>query len=1094
MRRPVEISLILNVDSFSWHARWAGERLFDDDFVELAALSPVRAIAQVKPDLVVQLVLVEGLVSEWHCSCSERGGVSSCEHVWAGALALEDHFLQQRGLGQSPWFESREDEDRSESPEFESSPATLSPGETSPRTRPTNSWRRRVQKLSEFQRWRSAHWARNLTGEAKVIFWLEQPRGTVLSTPVVRALVCYRRKGSWQPPEPLGPDAMDHIGGADLHLLHELAAFRRQSDEGFAGHADSLDSGGAAEFRLEGPLGAQILKEVAATGRLWWSQADPEREPPLLLDTAPWEARLAFETPTQVVDQDEFRALRGSFRRGADRSELEAVQLLHPGGVFVTSRVMSQFEAGEGIELWGGVDSREPLLIPTTEVPRVTRQLLAHHPEIPLEIPDEVEVQRSEPRPRLVIRDEGGRRKAVVCDLYFDYGDGVVVEAEDPELAIRTQDTIVARHIDRERELLVRLLELGARRSIQEETLGRVTIARSQMGAATETLLGEDWIVELEGKVCRSEREFHIQVESGKDWFNVNGTVCFGGEVVPFARVLGALRCGKNLIRLDDGSLGLLSVALRRSATALASLGECHENGIRLRAAQGHLLDALLAELPQVDGDQQFRKLRQQIERFRGLKARRESRGFRGQLRPYQREALGWLRFLRDFGLGGCLADDMGLGKTIQVIAHLDALGATRALAGPILVVTPRSVIGHWMREISRFTTRLRPLDYSRPSRRRTLAQPGAGDVILTTYAILRRDITKLTQHRWDTVVLDEAQAIKNRRSQTHKAARLLVASHRVAISGTPIENHVGDLWSLFEFLQPGLMGEEGHRVLHRQAPTEGMSADEAAGRFQTIARAVRPFVLRRTKSQVAPELPPRSEQILECELAARQRVLYDELAEHLRATLLRQECHRGLARMSLQALEGLLRLRQIACHPALVDPFRAQEASGKLDVLMARVQSFAAEGHRCLVFSQFTELLHLARGRFRRAGIQHEYLDGKTSDRQERIDRFQNGTDTAFLISLRAGSAGITLTAADYVFLLDPWWNPAVEAQAIDRTHRIGQTKRVVAYRLIAPNTVEQKMLELQAEKQALAERVLPADPEMPISLQAADLEFLLS
>jgi SNF2 family DNA or RNA helicase len=338
-------------------------------------------------------------------------------------------------------------------------------------------------------------------------------------------------------------------------------------------------------------------------------------------------------------------------------------------------------------------------------------------------------------------------------------------------------------------------------------------------------------------------------------------------------------------------------------------------------------------------------------------------------------------------------------------------------------------------------------------------------------------------------VVLDEAQAIKNPRTASAKAARLLRGEHRLALSGTPVENRLEELWSLFEFLNPGMLGSS---KLFAAAGAGATAADAEARTL--LARALRPFLLRRTKDQVARDLPEKQEQTLYVDLGPKQRKLYDELRDHYRTALLGHIDRVGIKRSKIQILEALLRLRQAACHPGLLDPKRASEPGGKLDALVPMVSEAAAEGHKVLVFSQFTSMLALVRTRLDAENITYEYLDGRTRDRQARVERFQ--TDPAcpvFLISLKAGGQGLNLTAADYVFLLDPWWNPAVEAQAVDRAHRIGQTRPVLATRLIARDTVEERVLDLQRAKRDLAEAIITADNSLIARIERDDLALLL-
>jgi len=360
--------------------------------------------------------------------------------------------------------------------------------------------------------------------------------------------------------------------------------------------------------------------------------------------------------------------------------------------------------------------------------------------------------------------------------------------------------------------------------------------------------------------------------------------------------------------------------------------------------------------------------------------------------------------------------------------------------------------------------------------------------VILTTYGTLRRDVLKHRECEYDYVVLDEAQSIKNAASQAAKACRLLKARHRLALTGTPVENHIGELWSIFEFLNPGQLGS-ATRLRQFLAGGQGVGAAEI------VARAVRPFLLRRTKAQVLDDLPEKTEQTIFCELGEDQRRAYDELREHYRQELTGRIGRMGVGRSRIAVLEALLRLRQTACHPGLVDPTRIDEPGAKLEVLLEQLEEVIDEGHKVLVFSQFTSFLAILRRQLDARGTVYEYLDGKTTDRQARVVRFQEDQDCKlFLVSLKAGGQGLNLTAADYIYILDPWWNPAVEAQAVDRAHRIGQTRRVFAYRLIARDTVEEKILALQDRKRELADSIVRADDSMLATLSADDIELLLS
>ncbi|MBV8782353.1 MAG: DEAD/DEAH box helicase, partial [Phycisphaerae bacterium] len=569
-----------------------------------------------------------------------------------------------------------------------------------------------------------------------------------------------------------------------------------------------------------------------------------------------------------------------------------------------------------------------------------------------------------------------------------------------------------------------------------------------------------------------------------------SGKVDFGGQSVSLPALLAAMRRGETTVALGDGTFGLLPEEWLAKYVPLASVAKTDEDVLRFTKTQIGLLDALLATQPDSTFDETYRKTRDELMRFEGITAGEAPAGFVGELRHYQQETLGWFDFLRRFGFGGCLADDMGLGKTVQVLALLESRRTSSELHGPSLVVVPRSLVFNWCSEAARFAPQLRLLDHSGINRAKEIETFADYDVIITTYGTLRRDAMQLKDVRFDYIVLDEAQAIKNPNSESAKAARLLRGDNRLVLSGTPVQNHLGDLWSLFEFLNPGMLGA----VSAFSAATFAGGGADADGRA-LLARGLRPFILRRTKEQVAPELPARMEQTLYCELEADQRKLYDELREHYRHSLMGLIDREGLGKAKIQILEALLRLRQAACHPGLIDKTRDADNSAKLDTLIPRLLEVTEDGHKALIFSQFTQFLSIVRKKLDKEGLVYEYLDGRTRDRQQRVDRFQTDDNCKlFLISLKAGGLGLNLTAADYVFLLDPWWNPAVEAQAIDRSHRIGQTRQVFACRLIARDTVEEKVLSLQQSKQSLADAIINGDNSVLRSIGREDLQLLLS
>jgi SNF2 family DNA or RNA helicase len=596
--------------------------------------------------------------------------------------------------------------------------------------------------------------------------------------------------------------------------------------------------------------------------------------------------------------------------------------------------------------------------------------------------------------------------------------------------------------------------------------------------------------VEVAGRRYRPAGSVAWNVTSGIDWFELSGTVDFGGVSAEMPALLEALARGERSIELSDGSLGILPDTLAAQFEPMVALAQKNDGRLRYGRIQVALLDALLAGQPQSHVDEAFEKIRDELSRGERPEAEDEPEGFNGTLRHYQREGLGWLGFLERMGLGGCLADDMGLGKTIQVLAMLVRRQQVVREGGiahrPSLVVVPKSLVFNWMDESRKFAPTLRVLNHTGNERADESAVLNQWDLVLTTYGTLRRDVLRHRDIEFDYVVLDEAQSIKNAGSQAAKACRLLSARHRLAVTGTPVENHIGELWSIFEFLNPGQLGSAA-RLKKFLVGGRGSS--------EVVARAVRPYLLRRTKAQVLSDLPEKTEQTLFCEMGESQRKAYDDLREHYRQELSGRIGRMGIGRSRIAVLEALLRLRQTACHPGLIDPSRIDEPGAKLETLLEQLGEVLDEGHKVLVFSQFTSFLAILRRHLEGRSMPYEYLDGKTTDRQARVSHFQEDPDCKlFLVSLKAGGQGLNLTAADYIYILDPWWNPAVEAQAVDRAHRIGQTRRVFAYRLIARDTVEEKILALQDRKRELAESIVRADESMIASLTAEDVELLLS
>ena len=509
---------------------------------------------------------------------------------------------------------------------------------------------------------------------------------------------------------------------------------------------------------------------------------------------------------------------------------------------------------------------------------------------------------------------------------------------------------------------------------------------------------------------------------SGVDWFDLAGTINFDGLEAQLPEILEALRHGQNYVRLSDGSRGLLPQEWLARFASMAELGEATDGVVRFRSSQALLLDALLAAQEQVSVDAPFARLRENLRSFNGIGPASEPRGFCGQLRHYQKAGLGWLGFLQEFRLGGCLADDMGLGKTVQVLAMLQERrnrpADANARRSPSLAVVPRSLVFNWVEEAKRFTPDLRVLDYTGIQRGPLLASFDQYDLVITTYGTMQRDIVQLKDIRFDYAILDESQAIKNAQSQRAKASRLLKANHRLAMTGTPVENHLGELWSLLEFLNPGMLGTA--KVFQNISRSVAGENDEGlatpAGASGTVSSSAA------RSSKCSPSFRPRLSRLCTatCEAHRQRKARHTTNCGPTTARALADRiAKKGMKQSKIHVLEALLRLRQAAIHPGLIDRDAVDESSAKLDVLMEQLREIIDEGHKALVFSQFTSF-HGDRPQSDRPANNkvYEYLDGRTRDRQERVERFQKDPECPlFLISLKAGGHGLNLTAADYVF-----------------------------------------------------------------------------
>jgi superfamily II DNA or RNA helicase len=612
----------------------------------------------------------------------------------------------------------------------------------------------------------------------------------------------------------------------------------------------------------------------------------------------------------------------------------------------------------------------------------------------------------------------------------------------------------------------------------------------------------KEWKVELFGfeglknlRINTHRPETKVRVNSGIDWFDASVELAFGDQVVSIAEVKKALAQKLNYVKLGDGTLGLLPEEWLKKYSLLIKMGESKNGKLRLKKYHFSALDELLAE---VDEEALHDELEARKERLADIIDNDYSSlapppQLKATLRPYQQAGFQWLAFLNEAGWGGILADDMGLGKTVQALAYFQHYKNNNPEA-KFLVICPTTLMYNWENEIKKFTPELKHFIHHGPKRSSTPRTFDTYDVVITTYGTMRSDIKIFSTYFFDYAILDESQAIKNPQSQVAKASWLINARHRLALSGTPVQNNTFDLYAQMNFLNPGMLGSREFFMNEFATPIDKFQEDEIK---QQLKKLIYPFLLRRTKEQVAKDLPAKTETILFCEMGKDQRKIYDAYRNTYKDQIMGMIDERGIERSTMHILQGLTKLRQICDSPAIL---KEEEKFGnysiKLDELIREIVENVGN-HKALVFSQFLGMLALIREKLEELNIPYVYFDGSTTstDREKAIQEFQNNeTCRIFLISLKAGGIGLNLTAADYVYIVDPWWNPAVEQQAIDRTHRIGQTKNIFAYRLICKDTIEEKMLVLQERKRALASELVADDTAFMKRLTRDDIAFLLS
>ncbi|MBW6483051.1 MAG: DEAD/DEAH box helicase [Vicingaceae bacterium] len=585
----------------------------------------------------------------------------------------------------------------------------------------------------------------------------------------------------------------------------------------------------------------------------------------------------------------------------------------------------------------------------------------------------------------------------------------------------------------------------------------------------------------------------NVSIASQIDWFDVAIDISFGNQKVTLKDVQKAIIKKSNYITLGDGTIGILPEEWMKKFSNYFKVGEIKKNAIQLSNYQFGIIEELYQEIETKPAflEELYQK-KQRLQNLSKIESILIPKEIKANLRDYQQHGLNWLTFLDTNKLGGCLADDMGLGKTLQAITFLMHLKKTKKDIQPSLIIAPTSLIFNWKNEINKFAPSLKAMLFIGNNRKELQDKFNGFDVIVSTYGALLNDIVFLQDYQFNYVILDESQAIKNPQSKRYKAVRLLKAYNRLVLTGTPIENNTFDLYAQFNFLNPGLLGSMSH------FKTEFSNAIDKEKDIETsklLSNIVSPFILRRTKEQVATELPAKTEEIIYCEMSKEQRSVYENFKNKYRDYLLNKIDENGAEKSQMYVLEGLTKLRLICNSTALINEEEDYgNISVKLETLIEIIKDKTGT-HKILVFSQFVKMLQLIKTRLEEEKIEYEYLDGQTTNREEKVNNFQENTDVrVFLISLKAGGTGLNLTKADYVFIIDPWWNPAVENQAIDRCYRIGQTQNVMAYRMICKDSIEEKIIQLQQKKKTVAANVIQIDETAKKSFDAKQIKELFS
>ncbi len=1031
--------------------------------------SAVTARVKGNEDYEVRLEL-DGDRLKCECTCPYFENLDPCKHLWATILVADQRdflseALEHPRLKLAPEITTVLDRLPAPSPvKWE-----LQPKEQPRRAPAPPRWRTELMEIENSARLQFYNHAPWVPGR-QILYVVDSAASGLAGELVVHLTMRDpSKRGGWNKVKNFRiarGDIVSITDPADRHIVQLLAGTRQRDWQLMSGAYEEL----ASTYQMSAAPARAVIPLLCATGR-FSLRVDDREYGPLAWDSGP-EWQLALEGSVNAAGACKFEPV---LRRGDGRLANADVKLVVPGIVFTEHSVAALGEDArpEWIQF---LRRRRSLEASLEDSGLLVSELVSRAGAPPVSLPPELNFGEIRLPCQPCLRLSGDRRAP--AELLYRYGDWLL--SGDDRLRAHfdpTRREFLIRDTAVERAAWSRLMELGGRpeKPDNEDEPTTWSLPPGHTGHIAGTLLAEGWHVEADGRGFRTGGDMHFEVSSGIDWFDLHAEIDFGPVSAKLPRLLEALKRGSAVVELDDGSLGLLPEEWLTQLARFASMGGEAGGALRFRKNQAGLLDALLAAQPQVKADETFERARAALRRFERVECAPQPDGFVGHLRDYQREGVGWMSFLREFGFGGCLADDMGVGKTAQVLAMLEARRAAReqsenghAPEPPSLVVVPRSLVFNWKRGGGAIHAGAARAGPHRPDQRNGDVFHDY-DVVLTTYGTLRRDAAKFAAMEFDYVILDEAQAIKNAASESAKAARLLRARHRLALSGTPVENHLGELWSLFEFLNPGMLGRR-----RRSAARAERCAIPMRRPARCCSRALRPFILRRTKKQVARELAGtnRADHLLRA--GAPQRKLYDELRQHYRDSLLDRVSRAGHGEIE-DARAGGAAAAAAGGVPSRAD---GREASR---CIQRQARNAAAnslprcceEGHKVLVFSQFTSLLAFVRRRLDADGIPYEYLDGATRDRQalrgavpERQelpgvpDQPEGGRPGA-----EPDGGGVRVPAG-----------PVVEPGGGSAGHRPRAPHRADAAGVRLPadreETVEEKVLELQQSKRELAAR----------------------